>query len=380
MHRRLLFAVFTALFSLLLVEVGLRLVVKRRNHVQFLFGRSWYFLVPFDVPASMPTIARQPGTYRRYDAKLGWTLGENGAEPPLYFSDANGVRVTEAQHATGFVATRSPQVLCIGDSFTHGDEVKAEDSWPAQLEQLLGAPVVNLGVGGYGTDQAILRWRESAITARIVLLGLIEGDLERSTTPIYNFENAGLKSKPMFRFEGEQVRLANQPAIYGDDLAREFRRGAASDFFRLDLNFDARFFEHTALDWLYLYRIPRSATVWREHRLPPIYRMPGPRFDYAVHILEYAQALAKERNARLIVVLLNNNNTFSDQSVAKDPWQYLREALKLRAILFIDTTAQLTSMHERAPASVINATGVHYTPAANHKVAEIVAASLHGLT
>lgn len=45
----------------------------------------------------------------------------------------------------------------MGDSFTWGSEVYDAQSWPAQLERLIGIPVVNGGAGGYGMDQAELR-------------------------------------------------------------------------------------------------------------------------------------------------------------------------------------------------------------------------------
>ena len=47
----------------------------------------------------------------------------------------------------------NPSVVAIGDSHTYGYNVSSENSWPAQLARLLGVPVYNLGVGGYGMLQ-----------------------------------------------------------------------------------------------------------------------------------------------------------------------------------------------------------------------------------
>ena len=44
-----------------------------------------------------------------------------------------------------------------GDSFTQGNEVSDQDTYPAELERILGVPTANLGVSGYGPDQALLR-------------------------------------------------------------------------------------------------------------------------------------------------------------------------------------------------------------------------------
>jgi hypothetical protein len=44
----------------------------------------------------------------------------------------------------------------VGDSFTAGADVAEHESYVAQLEAMLNYPVINGGVGGYGTDQMIL--------------------------------------------------------------------------------------------------------------------------------------------------------------------------------------------------------------------------------
>ena len=72
-------------------------MVTRDGHVEYLFGKPWRYLVPFDQPSEFPSATPQPGSYRRYDPVLGWTIAESGQEPPLYFSDRNGYRCSQAQ-------------------------------------------------------------------------------------------------------------------------------------------------------------------------------------------------------------------------------------------------------------------------------------------
>ena len=50
-----------------------------------------------------------------------------------------------------------PPILAVGNSFTFGDEVSDDATWPAQLEAETRRRVVNAGVFGYGLDQTILR-------------------------------------------------------------------------------------------------------------------------------------------------------------------------------------------------------------------------------
>jgi hypothetical protein len=78
----------------------------------------------------------------------------------------------------------------VGDSFTFGLEVRYEDTWPRQLERLLGPEfqVLNFGVDGYGVDQAYLRYRRDGLAWRpeIVVLGVIDDDFRR-TMCVYAF-------------------------------------------------------------------------------------------------------------------------------------------------------------------------------------------------
>jgi hypothetical protein len=66
-------------------------------------------------------------------------------------------------------------VLFAGDSFTHGNEVSDQDTYPAEFERILGVPTANLGVSGYGPDQALLKL-ESQIKnfprAKVVILSI----------------------------------------------------------------------------------------------------------------------------------------------------------------------------------------------------------------
>ena len=48
-------------------------------------------------------------------------------------------------------------IVAVGDSFTFGDEVNDDETWPAWLERTLERPVTNGGVFGYSFGQSILR-------------------------------------------------------------------------------------------------------------------------------------------------------------------------------------------------------------------------------
>ncbi|MFQ5568394.1 MAG: hypothetical protein ACE5G0_01890 [Rhodothermales bacterium] len=358
----------------------LRVVTPKEGHIEYLLGKRWYYLVPFDIPSWYPEVTDSTGVYRIYDPALGWTLGKLGQDPPLYYSNRQGYRCSKtqflaAQQSRETSEIDSVDVIAIGDSFTHGDEVLFEEAWPYQLQLTTGWTVLNLGVGGYGIDQATLHYEQTVVKSKVVLLGLVAGDMERSRRLIYNFTRGGLKTKPLFSFNGKQTRIINQPAIFGGDLRREFMKGEESSFFGQDLTYTSPLYlKREIFDGSYLYRVLKSFVVWRQERKTPIYRTDDERLAYCLKIIGHLRDSAEERGARLVVVLLGNNNTFADrwQRDIENPWELMETKLTERSIPYVNTADKLYPYFANNPDTVINSFGVHYTPFANEKVASIL--------
>ena len=72
-------------------------------------------------------------------------------------------------------------IVAVGDSFTFGDEVNDDESWPAWLEKSLERPVINGGVFGYSFGQSILRAEEilDEQSADWLIVGFIPSDIQR---------------------------------------------------------------------------------------------------------------------------------------------------------------------------------------------------------
>lgn len=110
---------------------------------------------------------------------------------------------------------RTNAILAVGDSFTEGwDDVRDEETWPAQLERLTGTPVVNGGVGGYGTDQIILRAEQllEIVRPKALIVGFFEEDILRAgyapyggPKPYFTLENGKLLYHPPQIESGSQI-------------------------------------------------------------------------------------------------------------------------------------------------------------------------------
>jgi hypothetical protein len=164
--------------------------------------------------------------YVRYSAALGWTIRPRGAAG-FYAANSQGLRGDRDY------STRPPKgvvrVATFGDSFTHGDEVGNDETWQAKMEAARpGIEVLNFGVGGFGPDQAYLRYRHegSSYHPHIVLIGIMSENPNRLVNvyrPFYQPETAFPLTKPRFSLDGERLRLQRNPLPRLSDYERLLR-------------------------------------------------------------------------------------------------------------------------------------------------------------
>ena len=221
--------VFSVVSIFLSGEIVIRMLSVPLGDVLFvretqLNPRAWGRLVELYEPIldSMTEIEY----YIEQDSDLGWVPGPNrSSKNGLYSTSAEGVR--SARPGVSFMSPDAAgsddeiiRVALVGDSFTFGIDVQFEDSWGYLLSESLGPgyQVLNFGVPGYGVDQTYLRCLRDAIPWKphIIVFGFIDEDLKRSLT-LYRFITSpgwGYPfSKPRFVFEGDELRLVNQPTV-----------------------------------------------------------------------------------------------------------------------------------------------------------------------
>jgi hypothetical protein len=159
----------------------------------------------------------------------------------LYQANAEGARAA----ADRIYGERSPpgrlRLLTVGDSFTHGDGVGIEDTWQRDLERRRAdLDVVNLGVPGYGTDQAYLRWhRDGArLNPHFALLGIWPEDICRNLNVVRFFLQPaggfGFLSKPRFVLADGRLETLNEPVLEGEPLVRALTDPASAPLLRHD--------------------------------------------------------------------------------------------------------------------------------------------------
>ncbi len=162
------------------------------------------------------------------DRTLGWRIGANArSENGLYASNSAGIRSPEEfrfQKSRGVT-----RIAFFGDSFVHGDDVPFQDTWEYALRDSLersGHPVeiLNFGVGGYGNDQAYLRWKVlgEQYSPDIVVIGFQAENCKRNLNVIRKFYIRGSSipfSKPRFVLQEDgELLLVNSPTVEYTEL------------------------------------------------------------------------------------------------------------------------------------------------------------------
>lgn len=166
----------------------------------------------------------------RFDPGLGWTyvpnrtvtqrFGSYGRRVPMHFNDI-GARVGEPGRRFDPAA---PTVVFVGDSYTFGHGVMYGETMAGQLEKVAGLPfqVVNLGVQGYGTDQAllILRRHFRDFNTKVVVYTFLLDHVKRNDNADRRLIFPGAKflgTKPRFALRGDgTLEEVGKPARYED--------------------------------------------------------------------------------------------------------------------------------------------------------------------
>lgn len=283
-----------------------------------------------------------------HDPLLGWVLAPGARTRERSREYDVAVRI----NAQGFRADRevSPtpppgvlRVVAVGDSFTFGQGVEVEDSYPALLERrLANAEVINLGVAGYGVDQQLLMLESRGLRFRphVVLLGLHTPDIFRNTVAYHRGY-----AKPLFRLQGKRLVLTNVPTPPPGSPPPP-RRGLL---------------ERSRLFQMVSVRLERRGF--------------GEVWDVTEGILRLMKRVCGEADARLLVLLLPTQHAVYGNAVERRSQAHttglIAEILRRQGIEHLDLTPALAAAAARHPRELLfYPSDGHFTPAGHRVVAE----------
>ncbi len=399
MRSRRFLRLLVPLLVLLCADQALQWTLLRDGR---LFGRG---VIPFDPPlftewqrrraADVAAMAAGDEGLRvrsLLDPELGW-CPRPGQDLGPYQHDWSGSRLQLAPLAEKKLAGVR-RVVSVGCSFTQGAEVEGPQTWSALVDaRHAELEVANLGQGGYGPDQAYLRYRRDGrrLEPEEVWLGFLPESTLRITAqfpPTMNHWSTELNCKPMFvlaaggdaRAGADELRLVPSPAadhaalqaLLTDQQAFLAAVHPADHWVRRT----PAAYAPRGSSWTHWFASTRLFVTWREsgdrdpapHLRDPegeVYRL------LRALVLRFAREV-RESGARFRLLVLPS---MPDLAGARGPdgayWTGLLADLGAQGIECIDTTeALLAAQADTEPRFWMP--GRHYSPAANRVVAEVL--------
>lgn len=325
------------------------------------------------------------------DSALGWRYRANRADS-INGSNAWGAR--GRREYTARPGSHVTRVAAFGNSFVYGNEVADHDSWAAQLEQRdPNVEVLNFGVGGYGMDQAYLRFLSEgrAHGSQVALLGFAPDDLGRLVNVYRRFRSSDELPlfKPRFREASDgSLELLPNPATSESFYERLLRNPTVV----------AEWGVHD--DWFEpaIYRNPwhdRSATVrlltglWIRVRRRYLghgrllrgdsYNMESSAFRIQTRLFQQFADSARARAQLALVVFLPDRWTVEQVRAGRAPvYAPLLDVLRERGIPFLDAAAAFRERDAEESEGWFMPGG-HYAATGNRVVATWLAPRLPGV-
>ena len=192
--------------------------------------------------------------YVSFDATLGWSIKANGFSK-LYQANSSAIRSDREYTITP--PEDISRISAFGDSFTHCDEVKNNETWQASMERSdSSVEVLNFGVGGFGLDQAYLRYLKDGAhyQSDFVLIGFMRENIKRNVNifrPFYRQRGGISFTKPRFQIKDGRLALIHNPMKKLTDYQELLRcpRATLSKLGKNDYFYKKRY-SSNKFDWL----------------------------------------------------------------------------------------------------------------------------------
>ena len=293
-----------------------------------------------DLPLSTPL------GWGYYDPEIGWD------------SYRNGKRVGPSE--------LSPCGSAFGDSFTHADEVKDSEAWPFRLSELLGCEIENYGAGGYGQDQAYLKYLKYHPNGDLVIVAMTQEMLRRNLAASWRFY-AGLPNtvpKPIFHIKAGQLVLERAPQqLDAAQIAAHHRFDRYAAPFRIGFPYSL-----SLLKVLYYRMVPSAYAANRIEPFNTVWNTPA-AVNLSIKLFAAHVGDAKRDNKKFVLLLVpSTGDVASNQRVYTAYRERVAEAVP--GVCIIDLLTPLRAQYELS--GPLNAPEQHFNAVGNQAIATAV--------
>ncbi|RKZ81609.1 MAG: hypothetical protein DRR19_21960 [Candidatus Parabeggiatoa sp. nov. 1] len=286
-------------------------------------------------------------------------------------------------------------VSLYGDSFTFGTEVDHKHAWSNLLSQRLGCRVANFGVGGYGTDQAYLRFQHNdKDKSRIVVLGHTSLDIVRNLTR--NLDLLAMKMgyglKPRFIVNDQgNFELVPIPQL----SEKDYQKLMGLDSPQLELAHENFYcggpVSITKLQFPYTYHLLRSINYFRLRaelaRRPPyaeFYAKDHPFRGLEITTLiitSFFNEVKQQGRQPVIIIFATMADLKLYQNTKNWSYQNLMEALDTRNIPYLNVGPYLLKyLGQREIGEIFSPSGGHHNEEGNQVIAQLVYAHIRQIS
>lgn len=333
-------------------------------------------------------VVRRGGVNVGMDAELGWTLAE---------SNSAGMR--DDQEHPAFPKSDMLRISAFGDSFTFAADVDLAQSWGKQVASVNPSlEVLNYGMGGYGLDQAYLRYRRVATEyhPHIVFIGYMSENIARNVNVYRIFylpEYAtNILTKPRFQVKDGRLSLLKNPlptredyaALLRDDEAVLRRLGTNDYHYQMNSNAGALDFLATVRFSKLFYRGINSRLLHPIFKSDGMYTVNSEAYDVTVHIFDafYRDVL---NNGALPVIVVFPDISDQNRNRQGKPRRYtpLIDNFRSKGYRFIDLLDAIQAEESRYEISELTSkTFGHFSALGNQIIAKHLVTQLgsFGLT
>jgi hypothetical protein len=325
-----------------------------------------------------------------YDADLGWAPVPNSTcHEGMYRYNAQGIRTVDGRSVVApYPAPGVRRIAIVGDSFTHGDDVRYEETWAHQLEQQLArsqpTEVIDLGVGGYGQDQALLRWRKigAALHPSVVVFGFQVENAFRNLNLIralYYWMTDLPFTKPRFVLEAGALRLINEPPVPPREIAATLAHIDEWEWVGFERNYDpadyrARWWQHSRLAEFVAQRLDWATSHSETAERAPY--APGAELgDLSARIVEQLASDVRAAGAEFRVVHLPRRQDLESLAQPGHRLDYsaLLERVSATTSVVDPSPDMLADIASGTPIETLFTASNHYSQRGNQHVADALA-------
>ena len=319
----------------------------------------------------------QKTNYKSFSPTLGWSIKENGSSK-LYQANSSGIRSNKEYTLTP--PSGLLRVSTFGDSFTHGSGVKNNETWQEIMESYdSNLEVLNFGVGGFGLDQAYLRYLEDGrqYKPHIVLIGFMSENIYRNVNTYRPFYLSGTRiplAKPRFVIEDGELSLIPNPMqklhdykmlLNSDDLLSEI---GANDYYY------KKSYTSNVFDWSPTVRLASILIQKLNKKLPNEdiiingrYNENSEAFRVTTKIFdEFYYACIKNKSTPIILIFPNRDDVIRYHKQEKKRYSPLLSYFDSTGYKYIDL------MDAFEDTAVEELFVVHYSPLVNKLVAKYI--------